>query len=98
MEPKPGPGWTPEVIAAIGSAPTGSSWIDLPQGRGATQVTLARLRALLEQGVRGDRILVLLPQRDRRNLYESPPTDRPLAGARPQVHTYYSLTTRLVRL
>lgn len=98
MEPKPGPGWTPEVIAAIGSAPTGSSWIDLPQGRGATQVTLARLRALLEQGVRGDRILVLLPQRDRRNLYESPPTDRPLAGTRPQVHTYYSLTTRLVRL
>lgn len=61
-------------------------------------MTVARLRSLLDQGVRGDRILVLLPQRDRRGLYESPPTDTPQAGARPQVHTYYSLTTRLVRL
>jgi hypothetical protein len=86
------------VIDAVRSEPTGSCWIEMPQGPGATDLTVARLRALLDAGVRGDRILVLLPQRDRRSLYEAPSTPSPRSGARPQVHTYYSLTTRLVRL
>ncbi len=58
---------------------------------------MARLRSLLDGGVRGDHVLVLLPQRDGRGLYETP-ADGPQAGARPQVDTYYSLTSRLVRL
>ncbi|MDA0338077.1 MAG: hypothetical protein O2782_23145, partial [bacterium] len=82
----------------LGSPPTGSCWIDLPQGPGATDLTVARLRHLLAAGVRGDRILVLLPQRDRRSLYEEPPAASPRPGTRPQVHTYYSLTARMVRL
>jgi hypothetical protein len=90
--------WSADIAAAVNSGATGSHWIDLPQGPGATDLTVARLRTLLKCGIRGDRILVLLPQRDRRSLYEAPLTDAPQPGARPQVHTYYSLTTRLVRL
>ncbi|HJP32744.1 MAG: hypothetical protein QF689_13145 [Candidatus Latescibacteria bacterium] len=97
-EARLGPAWSADTVAAVSSPPTGSCWVDLPQGPGATDLAVARLQSLLEQGVRGDRILVLLPQRDRRSLYESPAADRPRAGTRPQVHTYYSLTTRLVRL
>lgn len=93
----PGPGWGADVVTVVNGPADGSSWIELPQGPGASELTLARLRALLEHHVRGDQILVLLPQRDRRSLYEAPPgTDQP--GARPQVHTYYSLVSRLVRL
>jgi hypothetical protein len=92
------PAWPADVIEAVGRDPTGSCWIDLPQGPGATDLAVGRLRTLLDADVRADQILVLLPQRDRRSLYESPESDAPRTGSRPQVHTYYSLTARLVRL
>lgn len=82
----------------IGLPIDGSCWVEMDQGGGgASRVVIDRLRLLLESGLRGDRILVLLPQRDRRELYESP-HERPRPGARAQVETFYSLSSRLVRL
>jgi hypothetical protein len=92
------PVWPADVAEAVRHGPSGSCWIDLPQGPGATDLAVGRLRALLDADVRADRVLILLPQRDRRSLYESPELDTPRTGARAQVHTYYSLTSRLVRL
>lgn len=90
----------PAVQAALESGPEGSVWIDLPQGADAGRTALARVESLLRQGVPGLAILVLVPQRQRRNCYQQ--LVRRLGPAKaslsPEVHTFYSLASRMVRL
>jgi hypothetical protein len=81
---------------ATASAPDGALWVELPQGPAATTRLAERLVTLLDAGVPGDSILLLLPQRDRRSRYDAVLHDR--GGVPPQMHTFYSLTTQLTRL
>lgn len=90
---------SPDVEAILEAPPSGAVWIDLPQGPGAGELARARLRSLLAQGVVGEQLLILLPQRDRRHLYEEVLSAVDAAPAvRPEMHTYYSLASRMVRL
>lgn len=75
-------------------------WVDLPQGPGAADIALARVRQLLGQGVDGHEILVLSPQRDRRARCDAVDGAGADDGARirPEIHTYYSFAARMVRL
>lgn len=96
--PDPAAGsWPEEVAAEIAAPAAGSVWIDLPQGPAAAAALVrARLAALLEQGVNGDEILVLVPQRPRRS--PEPPAGPGRAAVSPQIHTFYGLAARMVRL
>lgn len=92
--------WPDEVARAIAAPAAGTVWIDLPQGPVAAGALVGdRLEALLDQGVRGDELLVLVPQRPRRRP-DPPAAQGP--GGRSAVsverHTFYGLASRMVRL
>ena len=93
------PPWTAEVAAAVAAPAAGTVWIDLPQGPAAAGALVRdRLAALLDQGVSGDQLLVLVPQRPRRR--PEPPAGQPSgrAAVSPEIHTFYGLAARMVRL
>ena len=95
----PAGSWTGEVAAAIAAPAAGSVWIDLPQGPAAAGALVReRMAALLDQGVSGDELLVLVPQRPRRR---PEPPGGPVSGraaVSPEIHTFYGLAARMVRL
>ena len=95
--PVTGP-WPDEVAAAIAAPADGTVWIDLPQGPvAAGALVRERMAALLDQGVNGDELLVLVPQRPRRRPEPAGSGDS-RAAVSPQVHTFYGLAARMVRL
>ena len=54
---------TPAQLDLIEAPPTAKIWLEGPAGTGKTTAGVERLVYLLESGVRGDEILVLVPQR-----------------------------------
>ena len=90
--------WPAPVAEAVAAPAAGSVWIDLPQGPAAAGALVRdRVAALLDQGVGGDELLVLVPQRPRRRPDPPEPgAGRP--GVTPEVHTFYGLAARMVRL
>jgi hypothetical protein len=92
----------PEAVLDRLVAPTaGRLWIESPQGPIARQLMLHRLQGWLNQGVPPRQILVLLPQRDRREQYRSTLASSlkdPSKAAAVGIQTYYGLASKAVRL
>ncbi|MEE2657822.1 MAG: hypothetical protein VX733_04905 [Candidatus Latescibacterota bacterium] len=85
--------------------------MSLSQGPGATDLIVSHLRSLGLRGVPGHQVLLLLPQRDRRNTYRrrllqqasevstaTPPESLRAFEPSVELTTYYGFATRMVRL
>lgn len=87
-----------ERIVAAPTDKKHSIFLEGPAGAGKSQMLLERLRFLLEQGVAGYSILVLLPERTNVRQYRERLTRLDLGPfSAVEFHTYYSLATQLVR-
>lgn len=76
-------------------------WVEAPQGLIARQLMLRQLQSWLSQGVSPREILVLLPQRDRREQYRSALAATladPSLASGVGIQTYYGLASKAVRL
>lgn len=74
-------------------------FLEGPVGTGKTQVVIDRLNQLLQRGVSGYSVLVLLPDRSGVMRYDQALAQDPLGAlGAVDLHTYYGLATRLVRL
>ena len=78
---------------------TGTAFLEGPAGAGKTTVAVERMLALMNQGVRADSILVLLPQRNLAGPYfEALRNPGMLAGGMVDVLTLGGLAQRMVSL
>ncbi|HNB52892.1 MAG TPA: hypothetical protein PK530_13165, partial [Anaerolineales bacterium] len=73
-------------------------FLEGPSGAGKTTVAVARLRAMLDAGVAGNEILVLVPQKTLALPYEQALQNPELAGGMVQISTISGLAQRLVEL
>ncbi len=89
----------PAQLAIVEHPPSGSLFLEGPAGSGKTTAGIERLLWLMANGVRGESILVLLPQR---NLalpyYENLSDPGVIAGGRPRVLTIGGLSQYLIEL
>ena len=76
-----------------------SCFLEGPVGTGKTQALIGRLNRLLQTGVSGYSVLVLLPDRSGVLRYDEVLAQQQLGAlGAVDLHTYYGLATRLVRL
>ncbi len=74
-------------------------FLEGPVGTGKTQALIDRLNNLLQRGVSGYSVLVLLPDRSGVMRYDKALAQDPMGAlGAVDLHTYYGLATRLVRL
>ncbi|MFN2196488.1 MAG: UvrD-helicase domain-containing protein [Anaerolineales bacterium] len=93
------PGLTPAQLEIIASPPTGKIFLEGPAGAGKTTVGVERLVHLLEAGVPGGQVLVLVPQRALSAPYSAAlHTPGLAAGGLPEVVTIGGLAKRMVEL
>lgn len=90
---------SPTQLEIVERPPSGSLFLEGPAGSGKTSAAIERMLWLMANGVRGESILVLLPQR---NLaipyYEALNDPGVIAGGRPQVLTIGGLSQYLIEL
>lgn len=90
---------SPSQLAIIERPPSGSLFLEGPAGTGKTTAGVERLLHLMANGVRGETILVLLPQRNLALPYYDALSDPAvIAGGRPDVTTIGGLSQRMVEL
>lgn len=90
---------TTEQAAVLTAPVAGSMLLKGKAGTGKSTVAVLRMRNMVENGVPGDSVLVLIPQRHLAEAYyrEIRSTGFP-AGSQPQVLTYNGLAQRMISL